>query len=162
MIQKFLLFILLLNGILFKPSLVSAQKRDSIAVWKAAEKFVYAFNHFQWDSFRKSFAEDASIFFPEWDLAARISGKENIEKKWLQLFPEFVNNPDNYKLGISPKNILVQVYGQTAVMTFHLGDGFSRLARRTIVWRKRKGVWKIVHLHASVLKKETEAKSPTN
>ncbi len=155
MIQRFLLVAIMLTGIIVKPAAISAQKNDSIAVIKAVEKFVEAFNHFQWEPFRQSFTADASIFFPEWDYAARISGIENIEKTWLQLFPEFMNNPDKYEMEISPKNISIQLYGHTALMTFHLGDGVSRLSRRTMLWVKRKGTWKIAHLHASFMKKET-------
>ncbi len=158
MIQRAITGVFFLTGLLLNPPAVFAQNKDSVSVMKAAERFILAFNHFKWEPFSTSFAEDASIFFPERDAAERISGKANIEKAWLHLFPEFNKNPDNYKLDISPRNVLLQLYGSTAVMTFHLGDGLSRLARRTILWRKHKGTWKIVHLHASVLTKETSTK----
>ncbi len=156
--QRSILFLFLFTVFLLNVPAAVAQKKDSVAVMKAAEKFVHAFNHFHWEPFRRSFAEDANIFFPGWDYAARVNGKENIERTWLQLFPEFMNNPGKYKMEISPKNISIQLYGNTALMTFHLGDGVSRLSRRTILWVKRNRTWKIAHLHASFMKKETATK----
>lgn len=61
--QQFSLFAILSAALLLNSSVVSAQKKDSIAVMKAAEKFVQAFNNFQWEPFRQFFMDDASIFF---------------------------------------------------------------------------------------------------
>ena len=43
-----------------------AQHKDSLAVLKAAGNFVTAFNNFNWEEFRGSFTDDASIFYPFW------------------------------------------------------------------------------------------------
>ena len=65
-----------------------AQHKDSLAVLKAAGNFVTAFNNFNWEEFRGSFTDDASIFYPFWTQAKRISGKQAIEKTWLLIFPD--------------------------------------------------------------------------
>ena len=43
---------------------------------------------------------------------------------------------------------MVQVHGEAAVVTFHLGDE-PPFSRRTLVFAQRSEGWKIVHLHAS-------------
>ena len=128
-----------------------AQSQNSIEVMQSASKFLDAFNHFEWQSFKESFTDDASIFFPTHDYPARISGRKEFEKVWLEMFPEFRNNPNKDSLTISPKNMLVQLYGTTAIMSFHLGEPVGDQWRRTIVWVNRDGKWKIAHLHASVV-----------
>jgi ketosteroid isomerase-like protein len=135
---------------------VKAQHKDSIAVMKAANDFVNAFNHFNWAQFRASFTDDATIFYPYWKPAKRIRGRREIENAWLTIFPEFGDTNNTRKLQISPKDINIQLYRQTAIVTFHLGDGVSALSRRTLVMVKKKRDWKIAHLHASSVSEPKE------
>jgi ketosteroid isomerase-like protein len=128
-----------------------AQKSDSTDVKVSVEKFLQSFNSLQWEPFRKSFVDDATIFFPEWEQASRRIGQEEIEKTWLELFPEFKDPNNTLKLGITPRDVRIQVYEQTAIVTFHLGNGEKYLSRRTLVMVKQKEEWKIAHLHASTL-----------
>jgi ketosteroid isomerase-like protein len=124
---------------------------DSLAVKLSVEKFLIAFNSLQWEPFRKSFTDDATAFFPDWEQASRASGRNELEKTWLKIFPEFNDSTSTLKLGITPGDIKVQLYGQTAIVTFHLGTGEKYLSRRTLVMVKIKREWKIAHLHASTL-----------
>lgn len=141
---------LLLLAILYLLTFsLQAQSRDSIAVMKSATNFVSAFNNFQWTTFRESFSDEATIFYPYWDQAKRVKGREEIEKAWLTIFPEFTDPTNTRKLQIDPKDINIQIYGKTAIVSFHLGDGLKTLSRRTLVMVKEKGIWKIAHLHAS-------------
>ena len=128
---------------------LKAQNKDSIAVIKSANNFVTAFNNFNWAAFRESFTDDATIFYPFWNQARRIQGRQEIDSTWLTIFPEFGDTKNTKKLQISPKDINIQVYKQTAIVTFHLGDGIKTLSRRTLVMIKENGNWKIAHLHAS-------------
>lgn len=128
---------------------LQAQSRDSIAVMKSATNFVSAFNNFQWTTFRESFSDEATIFYPYWDQAKRVRGRQEIESAWLTIFPEFTDPTNTRKLQINPKDINIQLYGKTAIVSFHLGDGLKSLSRRTLVMVKEKGSWKIAHLHAS-------------
>jgi ketosteroid isomerase-like protein len=140
---------------------VTAQHKDSIAIMKSVNNFVTAFNNFNWTAFRESFTDDATIFFPYWDQAKRVQGKQEIETAWLNIFPEFVDIKNSRKLQISPKDIHLQLYQQHAIVTFHLGDGIHSLSRRTLLMIKEKGSWKIAHLHASNLRKDTVASNDT-
>ena len=147
MITKVRLSLVLLF-ILFSNSL-KAQNRDSIDVINSVANFVTAFNNFNWSEFRASFADDATMFHPFWSQPRRRNGRQEIESAWLAIFPEFVDEKNTRKLQISPKDINLQIYGQTAIVTFHLGDGIKQLSRRTLVMIKDKHKWKIAHLHAS-------------
>ena len=130
---------------------IIAQNNDSLAVIQTVDKFVQNFNVLQWDGFRSAFAEDATIFFPDWEEARRRSGRQEVEKTWLEIFPEFKDSVKALQLNIKPRDILIQLYDRTAIVTFHLGSGEKGLARRTLVMVRDKKTWKIVHLHASYL-----------
>ena len=133
-----------------------ARANDSLEVVKTTQKFLHAFNNLEWETFRNSFAKDATIFYPVWEEAKRRSGKNEIEETWLKLFPEFIDQANTLKLSITPKDLFIQNYDHTAIVTFHLGEGQTSLYRRTIVFVKEKEDWKIVHLHASKSNKETD------
>lgn len=144
-------FIILLLLVSFS---LKAQHKDSLAVMKSVNNFVTAFNNLNWAAFRESFTDDATIFYPYWNQARRIQGRQDIEKAWLNIFPEFVDINNSRKLQISPKDIHLQLYQQNAIVTFHLGDGLNSLSRRTLLMINEKGSWKIAHLHASSIKKD--------
>lgn len=150
-IQLSLIFFSLLINFSLK-----GQNKDSIAVMKSATNFVTAFNNFNWTAFRESFTDDATIFYPFWNQAKRVKGRQEIETAWLTIFPEFIDSTNTRKLQISPKDINIQLYRQTAIVTFHLGDGVNSLSRRTLIMLKKKRSWKIAHLHASSLTKDKD------
>ena len=53
-----------------------------------------------------------------------------------------------------PQDLMIQVFGDAAVATFHIErDGILR--RRTLVFARRDGGWRIVHLHASSVQMDT-------
>ena len=128
---------------------IVSQNNDSLAVIKTVDKFIQNFNVLRWEGFRSSFTEDATIFFPDWEEASRKRGIKEIEEIWLGIFPEFKDSTNTIQLSIKPRDVLVQLYDSTAIVTFHLGTGEKRLARRTLVMVKVKKTWKIVHMHAS-------------
>lgn len=144
--------------LLLYSTLLPAQNKDSIAVLKAAENFVTAFNQFKWEAFRSSFTNDATMFHPVWEQGKRRAGRQEIEATWIEVFPEFIDSTNTATLNISPKDLHIQLYGNTAIVTFHLGDGITRLSRRTLVMVKQKNEWKIAHLHASFVTAPPEEK----
>jgi ketosteroid isomerase-like protein len=122
---------------------------DSVSVMNAVTTFVTAFNNFDWPTFRSSFTDDATVFHPTWSQARRLEGRAEIESVWLAVFPEFTDPNNKEKLQIDPRNVHLQIYENTAIITFHLGDGVNSLSRRTLVMVKKESAWKIIHLHAS-------------
>jgi ketosteroid isomerase-like protein len=133
---------------------VQGQTKDSLEVISAANTFIKAFISFDWETFRNSFSKDATIFFPSWKEGKRRNGKKEVEETWLQMFPGFIDSTKKVTINILPKDFVVQLYGKTAIVSFHLGDGEKYLSRRTIVFIKENENWKIVHLHASNLVQE--------
>ncbi|MEO6539343.1 MAG: nuclear transport factor 2 family protein [Ferruginibacter sp.] len=148
-IKLLLIILCLVTGVTLK-----AANKDSLDVIKAASAFVTAFNNFDWPSFKASFMDDATIFYPMWEKPKRITGRADIEAAWTNIFPEFEDPNNQRKLQINPKDIHIQIYGRTAIVTFHLGNGANNLARRTLVMIKSKKIWKIAHLHASIVSNE--------
>ncbi|WP_228853484.1 YybH family protein [Aegicerativicinus sediminis] len=130
-----------------------AQNEQSESAMEAATNFITAFNNFDWTTFQESFTEDATIFYPLWEHAKRVKGRKDIDAVWLTVFPEFNDSENTRTLQISPKDINIQTYQNTAIVTFHLGSGESSLSRRTLVMIMENGKWKIAHLHSSNLKK---------
>ena len=143
--------LILLVSISFASLFVQGQTNDSLEVTKATQNFVKPYINFDWKNFRNSFSSDATIFFPSWEEGKRRIGQKEIEETWLEIFPEFIDSTKKFDLKIDPKNIFMQLYGNTAIVTFHLVPKDNYLSRRTLVFIKEKEEWKIVHLHASTL-----------
>ncbi len=128
-----------------KTTGINAEERE---VRKAADSFIEAFKNLDWERFRSFFAADATMFFPA-GVLRRADGKDEAEAGFKAVFEEARKRRSGPPyLNIQPKDLKVQTVGDVAVMTFHL-EGQTAVGRRTIIWRKQKGKWLIVHLHAS-------------
>ena len=115
----------------------------------SAAEFVEAFENLDWDRFEASWADDATVFFPFDDLPKRVEGRGEIMATFRSAFeslPERMDGPPY--LSIQPLDTHVQMLGDSAVVTFHLGES-RPFNRRTIVFAKSENKWLIVHLHAS-------------
>lgn len=102
---------------------LTAQNKDSTAVINSATNFVTSFNNFDWATFRTSFTDDATIFYPFWNQSKRLRGRQDIEAAWLTIFPEFADPQNARKLQISPKDIHIQLYGRLQLLHFTSGMG---------------------------------------
>ena len=115
----------------------------------ALTKFVYAFDNLDWESFRLAFDDDATVFYPR-AFPERANGRAEFEKTFKMFFHQIRSGKTTAPyMDIQPKDMNIQVFGDTAVATFHLDDRAGFLNRRTFVLNKTKAGWKIVHLHAS-------------
>lgn len=131
---------------------------DSPAVQKAADDWIVAFNNLEWENFRNSFSDDATVFFPFIQAPRRATGRAEVEALFKQFFDALrKRKPAPPYQNIQPKDVHIQMLDKdAAIFTFHLpGDEFFN--RRTLVFQKQKGKWLIAHLHASVfVKPKTE------
>lgn len=117
----------------------------------AVQAFVAAFNALDRARFDPLFAQDVTLFFPSAPFPVRrVEGKE-ATLLWFGRFFESLRKRGAGP-GIEPRDLEVRDYGGVAIATFHLGGGES-VSRRTVVLRRQRGQWRIVHLHAST---ETE------
>src|SRR5882724_84566 len=113
------------------------------------QDFIRAFDNLEWDQFRGFFADDATVFYPR-GFTKRASGRREVEANFRKVFEQIrAGRTQPPYMYLQPRDLQIQRYGDIAIATFHLDDRPGVLNRRTIVLRRRKDQWKIVHLHAS-------------
>jgi uncharacterized protein (TIGR02246 family) len=114
-------------------------------------RFLQAFEELDLQAFVQAFADDATVFFPHPEPAARFQGRAAIAAQFEHVFAAIraaaTSGPPWHRL--DPQELCVQLLApDTAVVTFHLLN-VTRLARRTLVLKRADGGWRIAHLHAS-------------
>ena len=129
--------------------------------------FLRAFERGDIDTMEAAFAEDA-VTFPRVVMSSL--GQPGIDpadyRRVRGIDPQMRALIDAFKAGdkpppylhLEPRDLLIQLFGNAAVVTFHL-EG-RRLARRTFVLAKTGTEWKIVHLHASNVSVEDDDSQP--
>jgi len=136
---------------------------DSPAVQKAADDFIVAFNNLEWETFRNSFTDNATVFFPFIQVPRRANGRAEVESLFKQFFDAVRKRKSKppYQ-NIDPKDTHIQMLDkEAAIFTFHL-PGDESFNRRTLVFQKQKGKWLIAHMHASVfVKPKPEQSEPS-
>ena len=126
-----------------KPVSPESEVRDALA------KFVSAFDNLDWEAFRSTFDDGATVFYPR-AFPERANGREEFEKIFITVFQQIRGGRTAAPyMDIQPKDLSLQLFGDIAVATFQLDDRPGFLNRRTIVLHKTRLGWKIVHLHAS-------------
>jgi ketosteroid isomerase-like protein len=126
-------------------------KVDSTAVHAALIRFLRAFENLDWETFRMSFADDATVFFPIPEPPERATGRPAIEAQFRGVFDHIRRaNPGGPPFqSLVPEDLRIERIGRDAVLvTWHFRNA-ARLARRTILMRRDTVGWRIVHLHAS-------------
>jgi ketosteroid isomerase-like protein len=112
-------------------------------------EFISAFDNLEWDKFRNSFTDDATVFYPR-GVANRADGRAQYEAHFRLVFEQIrAGRSSGPYMDLQPRDLEVQIIGSTAIVTFQLDDRPGFVNRRTLVLRKLGGVWKIAHLHAS-------------
>ena len=135
--------------------------QDVLAVKKASEAFMTAFNNLEWEAFRNSFADDATVFFPFWQVPRLANGRAEVEAVFKSFFDaQRKRKPNPPYQNLVPKDEQIQMLGDVAIVSFHLGTELPT-GRRTIIYRKQNGKWLIAHMHASNLVKPEEQKKET-
>ena len=126
-----------------KPAPPQSEVRDALA------NFLRAFENLDWEAFRLTFSDDATVFYPR-GFPERADGRAEFEKTFKVVFDQIRGGKTRAPyMTIQPKDMRVQSFGNVAIATFHLDDRAGFINRRTIVLNKTKAGWKIVHLHAS-------------
>lgn len=132
---------------------VGAQSKapdDTAAVRSAAERFIFVFENLDWDAFQAAWASEPTVFFPFDDTPGRVTGRRAVESRWRRFFDEVrARGSGPPYLQIRPRDLRVTPYGEAALVTFNLGGPPGPMGRRTLVFVKEEGEWKLAHLHAS-------------
>lgn len=133
------------------PAARSSWPADSSAVAAAAGRFLTAFENLDWEPFRASFAEDATAFFPTPEPPGRFVGRAAIEAQFTKVFAAIrasaPGGPPYQRL--APDDLRIDRLGQDVALVSFLLHNPQRIARRTLIFQRRDGAWRIVHLHAS-------------
>jgi ketosteroid isomerase-like protein len=149
-----------LGFLLLFPIGLRAQATDlgpEAEVRQAAASFVEAFNNLDWIEFAASFDAQATIFHPGAESMRRLEGRDALVASFQAIFADVPNErPGPPYLNIRPRDLMVQMLGDAAVVTFHLETG-PTLNRRTVVFVRRGDRWLIAHLHASALTEPLDA-----
>ena len=132
-----------------RPSAVAQSNTDEVE--QVIKAFLIPFSNQNVAEFVEYFAEDATVFFPPARFpAARVEGKAAIASAFAAVFKQFGLAPATNRPPIQPQDLKVQRFGDSAVVTFHLGSDAAR-GRRTFVLQRIDSKWKVVHLHASTI-----------
>jgi ketosteroid isomerase-like protein len=136
--------------ILIGTATAQSPNTEKASVGAATERFLRAFENLDWEAFRLVWASEPTVFFPFDDTAERVTGKAAMEARWQRFFRERLSAGGSPPyLRLTPRELLVKQYGDAAIVTFHLRMEGRPLGRRTLVFVKENGEWKIAHLHAS-------------
>jgi ketosteroid isomerase-like protein len=125
-----------------------AQESES-EVRQTLSDFIQAFDNLDWERFRSAFADEATVFYPR-AFPRRADGRAEFERTFQHVFEQIrAGRSKGPYMDLQPRDLRIQVAGDTAIVTFHLDDRPGFLNRRTIILRKTERGWKIIHLHAS-------------
>ena len=125
------------------------QPASETEVRTTLSNFIQAFDNLEWDSFRKAFDDNATVFYPR-AFPQRANGRAEYEQTFKKVFEQIRGSKTKPPyMVIQPRDLKIQMFGDVAIVTFHLDDRPGFLNRRTIVLQKTPAGWKIVHLHAS-------------
>jgi len=119
-------------------------------VMETVRTFIRANETANLDLIVATFDDAATVFFPGGQ-AQRANGTAEIRSAFASLF-----RPRTGPIVITPRDVAVQVFGDIAIVTAHLGAlpplptaEPTTFARRTFVLRHVGSRWLIAHLHAS-------------
>jgi ketosteroid isomerase-like protein len=124
---------------------------DSIAVRNSLLAFLTAFEDLDWERFRSNFSEDACVFFPSAATPEEYRGRVAVEGRFRQEFASIRRDAPSGPpfMHLRPDSLRITLFGGIgALATFELHNT-SRIGRRSVVFRKEGGAWRIAHLHAS-------------
>jgi len=156
--MRYMAIAILAVGLLARPH--AAQKptaEDLEGAMKPVQGFIEAMTNADLDALMKLFDEDATVFMPFAETPRRLGGNAAIRSAFGALFDQLRKSAAGPPyLRLNPLDLESKLYGNTAIITFHLGALPSstaphptRFSRRTFVVMPRNGQWRIVHLHAS-------------
>lgn len=141
------------------PAMPAAAPSAEGEVRATISEFVAALNAFDRERFARLFAEDATIFFPGAPFPIRrVEGKAQVIGNFERLFA-LLRGRGIAQGNVAPRDLRIQLYGETAIVTFHLAGG-EDVGRRTLVLARIGGRWLIVHMHASSLREPALAPAP--
>ncbi len=132
-------------------STAPARGQSPDEVRRFLDRFVAAFNNLDWPGFIEMFDDNATIFYPSPPNAPiRATGRQEFEPAWQRVFRGIRGSQTTAPfMDLKPERLHIEVLNDAAIVTFELHDLPGVTGRRTLMLRRRHGVWRIAHLHAS-------------
>lgn len=122
---------------------------EHAALVQAAEHFLRVFDNLDWEAFNATWATSPSVFFPFRDTPERVEGQD-VAVRFRRFFDEVkATRPGPPYLRLQPQAFRVEVRGEAGLVTFTLGRPPGDVGRRTLLFVREAGLWKLAHLHAS-------------
>jgi ketosteroid isomerase-like protein len=134
-------------------------KEKQIEIERTLASFIHDFNNLDMEKLSTYFSNDATTF-PRVVMSSKSSrditlsdylrqegaGPDMIMENFASQLKAQISGPPYMRL--EPKDVVIQVFDEVAIVTFHLLSEV-RLSRRTFVFIREDNVWKIIHIHAS-------------
>ena len=111
-----------------------------------------AFRSLDGDGFDVCLDDDVSLFnpdIPEANTLHLVQGRANVSAYFRSMFDGVRAHAPQPRLDVQPRDVVIQLAGETAVVTFEFARADAGYGRRTMVLVHRRGRWKILHIHAS-------------
>ncbi len=123
--------------------------RDQAALLLAAEHFLRVFDNLESEAFEAAWSSSRSAFFPFRDTPERVEGAD-VAVRFRRFFDEVkATRPGPPYLRLQPQALRAEVRGDAGLVTFTLGQRPGDVGRRTLLFVRESGRWKLAHLHAS-------------
>ena len=157
--MKRLLPLFLLSLVLGGATARAAEPADPV------NGFLTAMSNADSDAMAALYTDDATVFMPFDAVPSRLVGKAQIHEVFEKFFAGVRKSGKPPYMSLNPRDLQTQLFGDTAIITFHLGtppadDATEPVAfsRRTFVVTKKGDRWLIAHLHASNMKLQPKKK----
>lgn len=143
--------VMLTSACQHSPQMVSRAStgREHAELVQAAEHFLRVFDNMEWEPFRAAWSSTPSTFFPFRDTPERVDGAA-VANRFLVFFDEIKATREGPPyLRLNSQHFRAEVIGTSGLVTFTLGRPPGNIGRRTLLFVREGGQWKLAHLHAS-------------
>lgn len=121
---------------------------DTSEILAAANHFLRVFDDLDWDHFAACWSSNPTAFFPGDEV--RLDGRAAVLARFQTMFDQIrPETPGPPYLRLKPRNLRVDHYGDTGLVTFTVGDTPGPGPLRSLMFVREAGSWKLVHLHAT-------------
>jgi hypothetical protein len=135
-----------------KAPAAASDRGDSLTIAATATSFLQSFDSLNWDGFSSHLGRNVDAYWPRAGTADRLPDRQAVEARFHDFFDQArASRPGPPYLHLAVTHLNVRVFDDIGLVTFELADVPDTLGRRTIVFHREEGGWRIIHLHASNL-----------
>jgi len=139
--------------------LAASNQTAEVQVRDALKVFLRAFDNLDWPGFRACFGPNPTMFHPAAPNSVRVETEEQFDKAWAGVFERIRRTSGRENppfMTLEPKDLRIEFLSfDVALVTFHIISE-TEIDRRTIIFKRYRKAWKIVHIHASNLRSVAE------